>query len=77
MDNLTIHDRGSTVRMRKMDWMRLPEYAWWLIHTDCMPDQSPRLAVDRFLCWFGPFNMSFGYATRADLHTGPPQSSSI
>ena len=72
MNNLTIHDRGSSVRMRMMSWMKCREYQWWIIHTDCMAIQSPRWAVGRFLMWFGPYNLSFGLCIHDNEHTGPP-----
>jgi len=56
--------------MRMMDWMRLAEYEWWLIHTDWMPCQTPKFYW-RFAEWFGPYNMSFGYDSQNE-HTGPP-----
>lgn len=77
MNNLTIYDRGSSVRMRMMSWMRLKEYSWHIVFTDCMAVQSPRWAVGRFLMWFGSYNLSFGLDFQDNRHTGPPQSSSI
>ncbi len=54
-----------------MDWMRLKEYEWWIVFTDCCPDQTPKFYW-RFAQWFGPYNMSFGCAYQDNRHTGPP-----
>ena len=72
MNNLTIHDRGSTVRMKMMDWMRLPEYSWHIVFTDRMAVQSPQFDLTTFQVWFGHYNMSFGIDYQANEATGPP-----
>jgi len=79
MDYPTIHANSSKVRMRMMDWMRCPEYEWHIVHTDSMPDQSPRFEPvnPRFGMWFGAYAMSFGLNVTGNKPTGPPENEAL
>jgi len=39
---MTIYDKASTIRAKKMHWMRHPCFSYWLIFTGAWADFTPK-----------------------------------
>ena len=72
----TVYDNASKIQMRKMAWMRDPEWKWFIVHTDHMASDTPVWESQRFKFWINSnrafSGMNLGAPVFDNRANGPP-----